>query len=427
MSGLYIRRFSLWIITHYYPHGIDYTNCSQFEVIDDDNETLIFLKIKPSQRICIHCKNSGSNIKEYKTKTIHSLSTGKNKTTITFSLPRYICNSCHKTYTHSLNAFAPDSISNLVRLKILDDFSEIITFKSIAKKYNISITKVINLFDEICPNLKIPFTQAICIDEFSNIRNSDFKFACLIVDFISHKIIDIIPSRTTPYLDQYFNDLSLKTRLNVKYIITDMYDGYISASKRWFPNAIIAIDPFHYMECLSDAVQSIRRRILDDDSIFLFDKSWMSSHWRLLTTNLKNFPQENMTLKSGMTISYYDRVKRFCSQNNELYYAFLFIQGVYYVLNKLSFDKAYKYFDGVIKTLLNSTIPEFVKCGFTWSHYKEFIVNSFIVFNGKRLSNGPIEGTNKRVKDLKHIMSGYRNSARFYKRFIYIQNRKKDR
>ena len=86
----------------------------------------------------------------------------------------------------------------------------------------------------------------------------------------------------------------------------------------------------------------------------------------------------------------------------------------------LSFEKAKSFFDMTIKSLLNSTSPEFVECGRTWNHYKEYIINSFIVYKGKRLSNGPIEGINKRVKELKNIMSGYRNSSRFYKRLILI-------
>ena len=128
-----------------------------------------------------------------------------------------------------------------------------------------------------------------------------------------------------------------------------------------------------------------------------------------------------------MTISYYDRVKRFCQQDKDLLYAFLKLQSIYLDLEKLTFDKAQSYFDSTIKSLLNSTCPEFVECGKTWSRYKDYIINSFIIYNGKRLSNGPIEGINKRVKELKNVMSGYRNSSRFYKRLILIQNSKKGR
>ena len=59
--------------------------------------------------------------------------------------------------------------------------------------------------------------------------------------------------------------------------------------------------------------------------------------------------------------------------------------------------------------------------------FKEYIINSFIKYKDRRLSNGPIEGINKRVKELKAIMSGYRNTKRFYKRIILIQNIEKGR
>ena len=206
-----------------------------------------------------------------------------------------------------------------------------------------------------------------------------------------------------------------------------MYDGYISAIKKWLPNATIAIDPFHYMEYLTEAVQSIRRRILLDESLYFQDKSWMNTHWRLLTTNPKNYPNKMMTLKSGMTISYYDRVYKFVQQDNELQYAFLKVQDIFYELNKLKQDKASNCFNIIIDSLASSISKEFVECSKTWNHYKEYIINSFIKYKDRRLSNGPIEGINKRVKELKAIMSGYRNTKRFYKRIILIQNIEKGR
>ena len=206
-----------------------------------------------------------------------------------------------------------------------------------------------------------------------------------------------------------------------------MYDGYISAIKKWLPNATIAIDPFHYMEYLTEAVQSIRRRILSDESLYFQDKSWMNIHWRLLTTNPKNYPNKMMTLKNGMTISYYDRVYKFVQQDNELQYAFLKVQDIFYELNKLKQDKASNCFNFIIDSLANSTSKEFVECSKTWNHYKEYIINSFIKYKDRRLSNGPIEGINKRVKELKAVMSGYRNTKRFYKRIILVQNIEKGR
>ena len=72
-------------------HGIDLNDCCHFEVISDEKEIIVFVKLKPNQRKCIFCGFENSTIKEYKNKSIKSLATGQFFTTILFTLPRYKC------------------------------------------------------------------------------------------------------------------------------------------------------------------------------------------------------------------------------------------------------------------------------------------------------------------------------------------------
>ena len=59
--------------------------------------------------------------------------------------------------------------------------------------------------------------------------------------------------------------------------------------------------------------------------------------------------------------------------------------------------------------------------------FEDPIINSFIMVekigNGKiydaRLSNGPIESINRKVKDLKRIGRGFRNFEHFRNRFLF--------
>ena len=49
-------------------HGIDPLDCSEIEYLNNEDEILIFLKIKPNQRSCIFCNHSNTRIKKYKQK-----------------------------------------------------------------------------------------------------------------------------------------------------------------------------------------------------------------------------------------------------------------------------------------------------------------------------------------------------------------------
>ena len=72
-------------------HGIPKKQVRRFSFISENNETLIFAEIIPSQRICPFCSSNETVVKEYKTKTIKALTTGKDKTFIEYKLPRYKC------------------------------------------------------------------------------------------------------------------------------------------------------------------------------------------------------------------------------------------------------------------------------------------------------------------------------------------------
>ena len=83
--------------------------------------------------------------------------------------------------------------------------------------------------------------------------------------------------------------------------------------------------------------------------------------------------------------------------------------------------------DELIEYYANCGDGIFVEFARLLSKYREPIINSFIMVekhgNGEiydsRLSNGPIESLNRKVKDMKRLGRGYRNFEHFRNRFLY--------
>ena len=51
------------------------------------------------------------------------------------------------------------------------------------------------------------------------------------------------------------------------------------------------------------------------------------------------------------------------------------------------------------------------------------IVNSFTIINGRRISNGPIEGVNNKIRTLTKNANGYVNFERMGNRIMYVSNK----
>ncbi|MBR0474046.1 MAG: transposase [Erysipelotrichaceae bacterium] len=88
------------------------------------------------------------------------------------------------------------------------------------------------------------------------------KYPMVILDFISGEPIDIVNSRRQKDKEPYFYHIPLEERLNVKYLICDMYNPYINYVTRYFPNAQAIVDGFHVKKWILDRPNTYYRSVL---------------------------------------------------------------------------------------------------------------------------------------------------------------------
>ena len=88
-----------------------------------------------------------------------------------------------------------------------------------------------------------------------------------------------------------------------------------------------------------------------------------------------------------------------------------------------SYESCDEELNELINEFRNSHLEKFRTFGKLLSRWKINIKNSFIRVNGKRLSNGPMEGINSRIKTMMKSANGFRNFNRFRNRVIYSINK----
>ena len=184
-----------------------------------------------------------------------------------------------------------------------------------------------------------------------------------------------------------------------------------------FPNAVIIIDPFHIIQSLNRELNRYRVSFMNSirykDSK-LYNK--LKRYWRLILmdpdrlvhTNYLRFPLFNHPTNTGSIIDY------LLGQDDLLKETYETVHRLVSAIRDRDFDRFKETIDqSKIKTLpkgLKRVIRSFNK-------YLETIKNTC---HHPRLSNGPIEGINNKIKVLKRNAYGYRNYSHFRHRILLI-------
>lgn len=377
-------------------------------------------------------------------KITHSISTNQ-PCILNYRARRFKCKDCGKTFLE-YNPFCQEDekLSLYTVIKILEKLrSHTSTFTSVAKDLNVSIQTVVNVFDNYVSGTRLKLSEVICIDEIYTNKLTSKKYSCVVMDFKIKQVIDVYPSRLKYDLIDNFMRIPLEERKLVKYVVIDMWDTYKQVSLDVFPNAIIAVDSFHVIKHLNLAIDMIRLKVmrkydkghsrLENAEMYYY---MLKKFHYFFNKNFDDIPDFLKVHKLNSTWDKYEIRKYLLSIDPDLAYAYNLKQEYQEFNYTASFDTCDKELNKLINDFRSSHLKEFQEFGKLLNHWRNEIKNSFIRVNvrikdkkgnfiivKKRLSNGPMEGCNSRIKCLIKNANGYRNFERFRKRVFFSLNK----
>ena len=133
---------------------------------------------------------------------------------------------------------------------------------SISKRFHVSDTYAHDVFDRYVKLDRLPLTDAISVDEVFLDMDDNFKYALVIQDFHTGEPIDLLRSRRMNVTEPYFTSIPPQERNSVKYLISDMYNPYISYVDKYFPNAVPVVDSFHVLQWVTRSIDNYMRQLL---------------------------------------------------------------------------------------------------------------------------------------------------------------------
>lgn len=396
----------------------------------------VFIRVRLAQKstLCPYCKNTVKVNSYYDRKLTHS--TFSNRICyIIYEQRRYLCKTCGTSFNEkNLFSASRETLTYETKINILKDLKHPEeTYTSVANRYNTSTNKVIRIFDKHVdiPRKKLP--AVLSLDEhYFPASDHSAKYCCLLMDFVTGEIIDVLPDRKKAFLIQYLSTIKHDTFEfttntseldNVKLISIDMYENFRDIARTYFPNAKVCADSFHVLKHLTDDFRKVRIRCQNSTEnptlkylLIKFRRAFDHKYQDFLD----NEPRYNKKL--GQYINYRG-IRDILFDSFPILKVAFDLKEYYINLNaQVTLKTAPVRIDEAISIFGNCGIAEYEEFHFLLVNWREEIINSFTIVEGKRINNSYMESKNRLVSRLIYNANGFKNFKRTRNRILFCLN-----
>lgn len=396
-----------------------------------DDTTYVEIELRNNRPNCPFCFSNNVVIKDYYNVKIANNIIRLHKLYVSIRMRRYKCKCCKKTFKQPFSLYENKSrissrVKDIVKTMLLDPIS----MQYIAKEMGISRKTVINILDEMPDAQRLKLPEVLCIDEFhfSNSNTKAGKFPTVLSNPFETEIIDIVESRRKPYLQRYFSSISLSERKNVKYFISDMNETYRYVHDNFFNKSIYIIDHFHVIKLFTEAIQTIRIRIMKTKDKNNKSYKFLKKNWKLFLMN--KFDLDKLTYvneRTGIVYNYSDKVNMVLKEYPQLSEVYLAKDIFCNKMLKLhDYDETKSSIDFFIENFSKSTVLELNNISNTFKNWYFEIINAYSKNSfGVVLTNAIAESNNNYIQKLINIGYGYTNFPRLRKRVLFMSSNRK--
>ena len=358
--------------------------------------------------LCPRCGKAEVTHNGFKRVVIRLPRVSERTTLLVLRKQRFRCKSCGKTMLAQTPLVRKQHQISENSLHAIDlSLTEDRTMSSIAAQYNVStntISRRLTLLGKETQPAYNGLPKTICIDEF---RSTGKQMSFIAIDARTHDIITILPGRKNAEIKQFFNNHYSESNRNcVTQVVMDFNSQYASAITKLFPSAQLVADNFHLVQMSLRSLNQTRGQLMKQFKPDTRQYRVLKHYWRLYLMNYEALEtskpqwfahlkdrltqeqvvQEGLGLSEQFTQTYYSAHRLVRAFQKRDYQAFIDTLGE--VEN--------------ISPQLTTTVKTFIK-------NKQLIKN----MDTGKLSNGPIEGTNRKIKQIKRTAYGYKNWEHF--------------
>lgn len=297
-----------------------------------------------------------------------------------------------RTYTHAFERYVLDLSGHMTIRDVAEhlgvgwDLVKGIQKRSLSRRFR---------------RVQLKHLRRIAIDEISIGRGH--RYLTVVLDLKSGAVVFVGDGKGADALQPFWKRLK-RSRAKIEAVAMDMSPAYISAVQTHLRKAVIVFDHFHVIKLFNEKLSDLRRELYREATEQLHKDVLKGTRWLLLKNpeNLDGTRDEAKRLHEALLL------------NQPLATAYYMREDLRRVWEQADRSPAQRVLDDWIRRAEASGIRTLIRFAHTLAAHRSGILNYYHY----RISTGPLEGTNTKIRVLQRKAYGFRDTE-FFKLKIY--------
>jgi transposase len=249
--------------------------------------------------------------------------------------------------------------------------------------------------------VKLKHLRQIAIDEIAIGRGH--RYLTVVLDLVSGAVVFVGDGKGAEALQPFWKRLK-RCRAKIEAVAMDMSPAYISAVQTNLRKAVLVFDHFHVLKLFNEKLSDLRRQLYREATEQWHKDVLKGTRWLLLKNpeNLDPTRDESKRLHEALRL------------NQPLATAYYLKEDLRRVWEQPDRRAAQRVLNDWIRRAESSGIRLLIQFAHTLAAHRSGILN----YHRYRLSTGPLEGTNTKIRVLQRKAYGFRDTE-FFKLKIY--------
>ena len=381
--------------------GFDYRCTAHVE-----GATGFFIELPREKYRCSECGSAAVHSQGSKVRRFQSLPIGSRPTFVFLDIPRVICLHCEHTRQVKISFADPRRTYTHAFERYVVELSQFMTIQHVANHLNVSWDLVKDIqkrnLSRKYGKPKLKNLKEIAIDE---ICVGTGRYLTLVLDLVSGAVVFVGEGKDAAALTAFWKRLR-GSGAKVKAVATDMSKAYIAAVRKNLPKAVHVFDHFHVIKLYNEKLSDFRRELYRELTEVNFRKILKGTRWLLLKNpdNLDEGKNEEQRLRDALDL------------NTPLTLAYYMKEDLRQIWRQGGKASAKRLLDDWIARARASKVKMLVKFADTLKNHYQGI----LAYYDYRISTGPMEGTNNKIKTMNRQAYGFRDPEFFKLKIMAI-------